>query len=216
MKTHGAKYRPTSRVFSAGKQEIEDWMIEFYRDSILDFDEYVKQVYLQLKKHKQLDNTIFIVASDHGARWSNINRVPLLIRLPHSMQTGSYSVNTQLIDIAPTILHALGLEKPRWMEGQSLLEPSSIKPNRFIISAGVSGNHIEKGVWVRNTNQANGFELGNKFSVIYCDYYMKSGYPIKYSLKRLPDRIGKSECYEENQSVIIAEAEKLTVSKISD
>ena len=216
MKTHGAKYHPVSQIFSAGKQETEDWMIDFYRDSILDFDAYVKQVYQQLQQYKQLENTIFIVASDHGARWSNINRVPLLIRLPHSMQAGSYSVNTQLIDIAPTILNVLGLEIPSWMEGQSLTKPDSVMPNRFIFSAGVSGNHIEEGVWVRNTKQASEFASGNKFSVIYCNYYMKSSYPIKYSLKELPDRLGKSKCKHQAENTIIAEAEKLVNSKISN
>ena len=50
--------------------------------------------------------------------------VPLMIKLPRS-QSGGSSVSTpvQLIDVAPTILGAVGAVIPRTMTGTSLLGP---------------------------------------------------------------------------------------------
>lgn len=215
MKTHGSKYRPNNRVFSAHLEETEKWMEEFYRDSILDFDQTVKQVYIKLQETNQLENTIFIIGSDHGAKWSNNKRVPLIIRLPNSSNTGRYNVNVQLIDVAPTVLNALGLPKSTWMEGNSLVKPDQVPVDRFILSAGVYGNRLtDRGVWVRDASGRSEFENGNKFSVVYCDFFMKSEYPLDFSPEILPDRIGDSGCDETPKHTIAEAAERLVTEKI--
>jgi len=214
MSTHGHKFRPNHRVFSMGLEQTERRMVEFYRDSILDFDSIVNQVYNKLKETNQLENTIFIVGSDHGAAWNNKKRVPLLVRLPNSSVTGNYNVNVQLVDIAPTVLNAVGLTKPSWMEGDSLMDPENIKPNRFIISAGVFGNRLLRGVWVRKDPDASQFANGNKFSAVYCDFFMKSAFPLDFTPKKLPDRIGASGCITESLPNIAEAAEQLLNTKL--
>jgi len=215
MRTHGSKFNPDRRVFSAGLEETEGWMSEFYRDSILGFDQVVKQVYNKLKETSQLENTILVVTSDHGPRWSNSKRIPLIIRLPGSSATGNYNVNVQLIDVAPTILDALGLDKPSWMNGDSLIDPGAISPDRFIQSAGVFGNQRnERGVWERKSVGKFGFAKGNMFSVVYCDYFMRSKYPIEFNPELLPDRLGSSDCPKKPKQSIANEAEDLITVKV--
>ncbi|MGB7537393.1 MAG: sulfatase/phosphatase domain-containing protein, partial [Anaerolineales bacterium] len=69
------------------------------------------------------------------------DRIPLLIHFPGGQYAGRIRNNTQNLDIAPTILEYLGMEKPAYMSGQSLLagEPPALRP---IISAGVLQSKI--------------------------------------------------------------------------
>jgi len=164
MKTHGSKFRPKNQVFSRGQVEEKTWMIDFYRDAILEFDVKASRVYQRLKATDQLNNTLLIITSDHGMSWSNRKRVPLLIRWPNTKLAGSHNVNVQLLDIAPTVLDALGLETPVWMEGKSLVQPETIKPDRFIFSAGVFGNRLSGDVWLRKDGSAAKFYSSNCFS----------------------------------------------------
>lgn len=106
--------------------------------------------------------TIIIVASDHGEcfgeryygsyaadgelavkchdhSWSLFDeelRVPLIIHNPRDMNAQSISEMAQLVDIAPTILDMLGMEKDGRMEGKSLLPlmEEGIKVNDYVFS----------------------------------------------------------------------------------
>jgi arylsulfatase A-like enzyme len=88
-----------------------------------------------LDERGQLDNTIVIFHSDHGellgdhglvykgARFfDGVVRVPLIVRWPERCAGGQRVDGlTELIDIAPTLLDAVGLEVPDAMQGRSLL-----------------------------------------------------------------------------------------------
>ncbi len=80
-------------------------------------------------------DTLVIYTSDHGdalgahglhskgpAMYDEIARVPFIVRLPdgaHAGETCDHPVSH--IDVVPTVLNALGLEKPKLLEGASLL-----------------------------------------------------------------------------------------------
>jgi len=76
------------------------------------------------------ENTIVVLWSDHGEglprakRWpydSGIN-VPLLVRWPGEVDGGTVSDElVSMVDLAPTLLAACGLDVPRHMEGQPFL-----------------------------------------------------------------------------------------------
>ncbi|HYN20931.1 MAG TPA: sulfatase [Thermoanaerobaculia bacterium] len=134
MGTHGWKFEPRRRVFSAGKQQRWVWMTDFYDDAVLDFDLSVKRVMRYLRREKILDKTIIILYSDHGERFTTADRLPLLIRFPRGDRVGRIAANVQNLDIAPTILDILGVEAPPWMEGTSLLR-GELDPCRRIVSA---------------------------------------------------------------------------------
>ncbi len=92
--------------------EFLDWMAASHRDS----------------------NTILIVTADHGENFSGgywthdspdlhdaETHIPLLISLPGQSRGYTETEDGDLSDVAPTILAALGIGKPSWMDGHDLI-----------------------------------------------------------------------------------------------
>ena len=148
--THGPRFEIREQVFSAGQTQDKDWMMDFYDDSILNFDQYVGKLFDYLADSSKLENTIVIVYSDHGRRWTVHDRVPLIFWFPEGEHAGRITTNVENIDIAPTILDYLGITIPGWMRGQSLLNDALIGP-QYIFSASVESSLIEvskDGLWI--------------------------------------------------------------------
>ncbi|HEX6095547.1 MAG TPA: sulfatase-like hydrolase/transferase [Thermoanaerobaculia bacterium] len=102
-------------------------------------DEWMRKVVEALRKSGQLEHTIIVIGSDHGRWWQTRERVPLMFRFPNGQHARREAQNAQTADIAPTILDALGLPVPGWMDGQSLLRP--LPENRRIVAlCGAAGN----------------------------------------------------------------------------
>jgi hypothetical protein len=146
MDTHGYKFYPRKHVFSAGKEQTQDWMQDFFDDAVLDFDAYVGEIVDALVREDLWDNTILVVYSDHADRWRTDDRIPLLFHFPNGEYAGRIRSNTQDLDVGPTLLDYLGMEIPSWMGGQSLIagEPASTRP---ILSAGVIGIDCQPPDW---------------------------------------------------------------------
>jgi predicted AlkP superfamily pyrophosphatase or phosphodiesterase len=155
MGTHGAQYRPRNRVFSHGKEQTEPYMVDFYDDSILDFDRYAQDVIAALRDQDKLDDTLIVIYSDHGQVYKTDERIPLIIRLPREERRGRVSVNVQAIDIAPTILDYMRVRIPDWMEGRSLFA-SALSPLEPMISTGPAGSAVysEEGLLKIDTTRA--------------------------------------------------------------
>lgn len=132
MGTHGPQFYPTIQTFSSGIPQDAAWMPEYYDDSILEADTQVKKIVEYLQQHGQYDNTIIVIFSDHGQQWTVEQRLPLLIHFPDDQFAGSISVSSQNMDIAPTLLDFLGLPRPNWTTGTSLL--GEIDPLRVILA----------------------------------------------------------------------------------
>jgi hypothetical protein len=134
-------FYPRTRVFSSAEIQDREWMRDFFDDAILDFDPYAGVFVEHMKGAGLWDNALLIVYSDHVDGWKSNDRIPLLIHFPGGQYAGRIRNNTQNLDIAPTILDYLGMEKPAYMSGQSLLqgEPPALLP---IISAGVLQSKI--------------------------------------------------------------------------
>ena len=147
--THGPRFEVRQQIFSAGQNQNQDWMPDFYDDSILSLDQYVGQLFDYLSKSGKLKNTAVIVYSDHGHQWTIYQRVPLMFWFPNGANAGKVEENVQNIDIAPTILDYLGLPVPQWMDGKSLIAKNTVQPP-YIFSASVDSNQIEvtkNGLW---------------------------------------------------------------------
>lgn len=119
--THGPKFGPAKKVFSVGQDQRQEWMTDFYDDAVLAFDRQVKNIFDILRQRKLIENTIVVITSDHGQKFSSYQPVPLIMRFPGGVKAGVISGPTQQIDIAPTLLDYLKLPVPSWMDGQSLL-----------------------------------------------------------------------------------------------
>ncbi len=95
------------------------------------FDSHLGRMLKQLEERRELDNTLVVVTSDHGAPFPRIKgqiyehgvHLPLAIRW--GAEVGSGRVVDDFInvrDFAPTFLQAAGLEPPASMSGRSFLD----------------------------------------------------------------------------------------------
>lgn len=135
--THGGYYSPKVRMFSKGERQDKPWMTDFYDDTLLGFDAYVGEVIDQLKAEGAYENTILIIYTDHNKEFKVDKRIPLIIHFPGGEHARQISMNVQNLDIAPTILDYLGISKPNWMEGESLLKADP-PGQRLIFSTGTT------------------------------------------------------------------------------
>ncbi|MBD3854355.1 MAG: sulfatase-like hydrolase/transferase, partial [Acidobacteria bacterium] len=121
MDTHGERFRPTRRIYSTEEDYPTLWSVDGYDDTIIDFDRRVGEIYDFLNQRNILESTILIISSDHGFNHNALGRLPMMLRLPGQEKTGVIGGNSQRLDIAPTLLDAIGIKPPDWMEGHSML-----------------------------------------------------------------------------------------------
>jgi arylsulfatase A-like enzyme len=121
--THCCRYHLQERHFSAGEFDDADEKKQAeLDDAILASDKRFGRMMDLLERRGLLDNTIVVVTSDHDTHWEVRARVPLIFIFPHGDHHGHVPGNSQLIDVAPTLLDYLGVDAPDWMEGASLLD----------------------------------------------------------------------------------------------
>ena len=114
-------------------QSIESFY-KSYCESLRSVDDSIGAVMEQLKEMGIYDETLVIYMGDNGymfgehglidkrVAYETSSRVPLLMQCPDLIK-GSTVIDEVVanIDIAPTIMQAMGLEKPKHMDGQSFL-----------------------------------------------------------------------------------------------
>lgn len=178
MATHGPKFRIANRSFSDGLEQTGNWETPFYLDALLEFDTRLQELFSFLETRGAMRRTLVVIYSDHSQAWDNTRRVPLLIRLPHANVTGRFTINTQLLDIAPTVIEAIGGQPPGWMEGISLLTPSDTPQDRFLLSTDIANTpQIVDGQWQQVEQEGKLFHERATFRVLYCDVTARTTYP---------------------------------------
>jgi hypothetical protein len=170
--THGSSFSPSNRVFSVGKEQKSQWMTDFYDDTILEYDEYVKIIIQHLKNNNKFENTIIILTSDHGAEWRAPERIPLIIRFPNQQYRDTITNNVQRVDIAPTILEYLKVNIPDWFEGRSFLtkEPNELRPAIFADKGNIALRNISGWLMVRSYSEPF-YSLGGVGAIICNRWY---------------------------------------------
>ena len=116
-----------------------EWPINYDRNMDLlrclsAIDESLGKIIKVLEEMGELDNTVIIYSSDNGyfmgehtfldkrLAYENSMRVPMLIRYPDLIKKKTKIKEQCLnIDLAPTILDLAGIEKPAYMQGESML-----------------------------------------------------------------------------------------------
>ena len=169
MGTHGERFRPSRRVFSTEADYETAWSVDGYDDAIADFDRLVEQTYELLKEQGLLESTLLVITSDHGFVHSALDRVPMMLRFPGAARTGTIRGNTQRLDLAPTILAALGIKPMEWMEGESLLKPGAgDSPAVAIFASGSRGDKVTDGkTWSVAMPAPPWYSLG-RLHLIHC------------------------------------------------
>jgi len=113
------------RVLSPSVYDAEIGVLDHAVDRVLD----------ELRRQQALDDTLVVVTADHGESlgehgekthalfiYDATVRVPLILRYPRALPAGKvYSGPVRSVDIAPTVLAALGLPGGNETQGQDLL-----------------------------------------------------------------------------------------------
>ena len=151
METHGPRFNLENPVFSKGREQQEPYETDFYDAAILELDAAFARIARALEKAGQLDRTILVLSSDHGKGWGS-GRIPLVFWFPDGAHAGRIRTNVQNVDVAPTILAALGLPVPEWMEGVSLLagNPPAKRP---IFWAAVNSRLVDAQKWLLDVSR---------------------------------------------------------------
>lgn len=112
-----------------------DVSIKRYGEAIHSMDRQIGRLLDELESKGLKDNTLVIYTSDNGYQWGEHEltdkrwayeesiRVPFIMRLPGTSKHQGI-VNDSLVantDVAATFLDAAGIERPSYMEGESLL-----------------------------------------------------------------------------------------------
>ena len=121
MDTHGPAFSSQKHVISGAITGEEEWDENLYKDSILTFDGHVRKIYEYLKQSGKLEDTILVIYTDHGFKYAVNHRIPIIIHFPRDSYMGARVNNVQIVDIPVTLLDYLGLPKPEWMTGISML-----------------------------------------------------------------------------------------------
>jgi len=110
-----------------------------YDGEILYTDRQLERLFQEMKRLDVFENALVVVTSDHGeefldhGQWEHQKtlyeeqlRVPLIIKFPNvpdgAMGPRRVSGQVSLVDVAPTVLDALGVPAPPTFEGRSLLD----------------------------------------------------------------------------------------------
>ncbi|MFN3422948.1 MAG: sulfatase-like hydrolase/transferase, partial [Armatimonadota bacterium] len=112
-----------------------DWQKELpdYYGCIARLDENLGEILKALEELGRLDDTIIVFTSDHGCHFRTRNaeykrsahegsvRIPLVIAGPKFNRPQVVPEVVSLVDVAPTLLEAVGLTVPKEIQGRSLL-----------------------------------------------------------------------------------------------
>jgi arylsulfatase A-like enzyme/Flp pilus assembly protein TadD len=143
-----------------------------YNAGIAYVDSIVGKLLEYLRTQGLYDNTLIAVAADHGESlgehgelthsiflYDSTIHVPLLLKLPGNRLEGKrVNANASLVDLAPTVLEALGQTPPTNMQGHSLL-PLIGNPHPENRPSLATGDHSERSfgwsalVSLRSSNQ---------------------------------------------------------------
>lgn len=132
---------------------LEGTRVGNYLQAMNYFDRSLAQLLAGLERAGLLEHTVVALYGDHDARFEldqypevielaggdawdpalfhRLERVPLFVRVPPQLRAphGRVDMTGGQVDIAPTLLHTLGLERPRGFVGQPLLP--GMEPDGF-------------------------------------------------------------------------------------
>jgi arylsulfatase A-like enzyme len=123
------------RVHPGIPSEEREQLMALYDGEILWTDEHVGRMLASLERYGVADRTLVAVVGDHGEEFFDHGKkghrhtlydeqllVPFLMRLPGRLPAGKrIGMQVRMVDIAPTILDAVGVPSPEHMGGESLL-----------------------------------------------------------------------------------------------
>lgn len=143
------KRLPRQQVYESSNRGIFEsnpiLRINNYDNSVLQVDAMIEQIFEGLRDKGYLEDALIVILGDHGEGlgerpgphglghrawlYQPTLRIPLLIYDRVGATYANLNFATQ-VDVAPTVIHRLGLQMPSSWEGKSLLD-AAIKPYSY-------------------------------------------------------------------------------------
>jgi len=126
--------------YSPEFQPVVNAYRDAYEQTITEVDAELGKFFEALESKRWYDKTMVILTADHGESfehgylyhgeelYENSTWIPLVIRYPGQKKGARFFGLTQSIDVAPTILKALKISEPRWLEGHVLTSDAPPAP----------------------------------------------------------------------------------------
>ena len=131
-----------NRPYSSGREDWVEHLRDRYDETVLTADRKFGRFLQELKARGHFDNSLLIVAADHGESLGNgfvghsgasvlepITHVPLIIHMPGNQKGLRIGTRASSIDLAPTVLQLLDLGKVDTLPGESLV-PYILDPTK--------------------------------------------------------------------------------------
>ncbi len=131
-------HNPPERLFNKYKDKTKSEFVAKYWAMCEWFDETIGDVLAKLEKNGQAENTIVIYLHDNGwiqdetsasfaakskrSPYDGGVRTPIIIKWPGHVKAGESQRLASSIDLAPTVLHAVGAKPAKGMDGIDLLD----------------------------------------------------------------------------------------------
>ena len=132
--------------YPADLQPFVDAHRDHYDEAIEFLDAELARFVQVIGNNPRNRNALLIITSDHGESfergffihgedlYETSVHVPLIIRYPDQDRGAKSAIPVQSIDLAPTILHAVGAPVPLWMEGRPLTLEASLRERAVIMT----------------------------------------------------------------------------------
>jgi arylsulfatase A-like enzyme len=118
-----------------------------YRGEVAYTDHWIGELLSGLSSQRDAANTLVVLTADHGecfengvyfehadCMWEPAVRIPLIVRYPRAFPPGTrVPAQASIIDIAPTVLRAAGLDLPEEFSGRPLQEHETFGDRHVLI-----------------------------------------------------------------------------------
>jgi arylsulfatase A-like enzyme len=121
-------------------------LVDQYDTAVRYTSQALGELFADLERRGLFDDALVIVTSDHGEELfdhggfshgyslhGEVLRVPLYVKLPRQHEGAVVDARVSLMDIAPTILQALGIEPTASFDGLPLPASSEAGPDRSLL-----------------------------------------------------------------------------------
>lgn len=152
-------HNPPERLFNKYKDKTKSAFVAKYWAMCEWFDETIGDVLAHLEKNGQTENTIVIYLHDNGwiqdensaayaprskrSPYDGGVRTPILIKWPGHAKPGASDRLASSVDLAPTILAAVGAKPGKGMPGINLLDPHWVASREAIYGEVFEHNAID-------------------------------------------------------------------------
>jgi arylsulfatase A-like enzyme len=155
-------HTPPQRLLDKYKDKAPSEHVAKYWAMVDWFDETCGELVKHIDDNGMKENTIFVYVSDNGwitnpktgryadkskqSQYDGGLRSPIMIRWPGKVQPKMSDELAQSIDLAPTLLKAVGLEPTKAMPGINLLDDSAVNARKTIYGECFTHNFVDLNV----------------------------------------------------------------------